>query len=263
MQKILSILITAYKNYIVYIPDIIWVNIILILRLIVIITLYKYLYASYSNNDLIAWYTITQITYAFIIAQVISNSKPRVVDEISQDVKSWKVWVYLLNPINYILFKFLEFFPIFMQNVVFWLIFGLSIWFIMMWSFPLTITWFFAWLLLLIWSMLVVFFSYTFIGIFAFYTEDVEAFRMIYSKFDMILGWNLLPIPFLPIILQNIAYASPFAYFWYTSWLIFTSFNFDNFLKYFSIQMFWLTLTMFSCFWLFNKASRKLTINWW
>jgi hypothetical protein len=36
--------------------------------------------------------------------------------------------------------------------------------------------------------MLVVFFSYTFIGIFAFYTEDVEAFRMIYSKFDMILG---------------------------------------------------------------------------
>jgi ABC-type uncharacterized transport system permease subunit len=61
--------------------------------------------------------------------------------------------------------------------------------------------------------MLVVFFSYTLIGLFAFYVEDIEAFRFIYSKFDMILGGNIMPIPFLPHILQTIAYATPFAYF--------------------------------------------------
>ena len=263
MQKTLSILLTAYKNYIVYIPDIIWVNLILILRLIVIITLYKYLYSNYSENDLIFGFNITQIIYAVIIAQVVSTSKPKIVDEVSNDVKSWKIWIYFLNPINYILFKFLEFFPVFMQNVAFWLTFWLILWFITTWVFPITLWWFLWWFLLLIWSMLVVFFSYMFIWLLSFYTEDVEAFRFIYSKFDMILGWNIMPIPFLPWILQTIAYISPFAYFWYTSWLVFVSFDFIIFLKYFSIQMFWFILTLLSCFILFNKASKKLTINWW
>ncbi len=263
MKKILSILFTAYKSYIVYIHDIIWLNLILILRLIVIITLYKYLYANYSSDDLIKGYTLTQITYAVIIAQVVSSSKPRIIDEVSNDVKTGKVSVYLLNPINYIVFKFLEFFPVFIQNVWFGLIFGWLVWFLMIGSFPITLAWFFGWLLLLIWSMLVVFFSYTFIAILAFYTEDVEAFRFIYAKFDMIFWWNILPIPFLPWFLQTIAYLSPFAYFWYTSWLVFVSFDLILFLKYLSIQLFWLILTIFACIILFSKASKKLTINWW
>jgi C4-dicarboxylate transporter len=91
MQKILSILFTAYKNYVVYIPDIIWVNIILIIRLLVIITLYKYLYKNYSENDLIMWYSLIQVTYAVIITQVVVTSKPKINMEISNDVKSWKI----------------------------------------------------------------------------------------------------------------------------------------------------------------------------
>lgn len=263
MKKIFSILLTAYKNYIIYLSDIIWVYLILILRLIVIITLYKYLYSHYSINGLISWYNLVQITYAVIIAQIVSTSKPKIVDEISQDVKTWKIQIYMLNPINYILFKFLEFFPIFMQNVIFGLIFWLSLWFLSTGTFPITFISFFAWILLLIWSMFVVFFSYLFIWLLAFYTEDVEAFRFVYSKLDMIFWWNILPIPFLPTILQTIAYASPFAYFWYTSWLIFSSFNLLNFVKYFSVQMIWLSITIFSCFYLFSKASNKLSINWW
>lgn len=261
MQKILTILITAYKNYIVYIPDIIGVNLILVLRLIVIITLYKYLYSSYSQNDLIMWYNFIQITYAVIVAQIITTAKPRVSDEVSQDVKSWKVSVYLLNPINYILFKFLEFFPTFVQNVIFWLIFWFSLWFLFTWYFPVDMISFFAGFILLIWSMFVVFFSYMIIGLLSFYTEDIEAFRFIYSKLDMILGWNILPIPFLPSVLQTIAYASPFAYFGYTSWLVFVSFDLSIFIKYFSIQMIWLFTTLWICLLLFKKASKKLSIN--
>jgi len=263
MKKILSILFTAYKNYNIYIYDIVWNNMIFILRIIVIITLYKYIYLNFSKDDLVSWYSIIQVGYAMIIAQVVSSSKPRVVDEISNDVKTWKIWVYFLNPINYIWFKFLEFFPIFMQNVII----GLCVWFVigylMLWTFPISLAWFFAWFLLLVWSMLIVFFSYTFIGIFAFFTEDVEAIRFLYSKFDMILWWNILPIPFLPWLLQTIAYLSPFAYFWYTSWLVFVSFDYYTFIKYFSIQMFWLIITIYWCIWLFSKASKKLTINWW
>lgn len=262
MQKILSILFTAYKNYVVYIPDIIWVNIILVIRLLVMITLYKYLYKNYSENDLIMWYSLIQVTYAVIITQVVVTSKPKINMEISNDVKSWKIAVYLLNPINYILYKFLEFFPVFMQNIIFWLIFWLSLWFLTTWFFPLSLWWFIWWLILLIWSMLIVFFSYAFIWILAFYTEDVEAFRFVYSKFEMIFWWNILPIPFLPWVFQTIAYILPFAYFWYTTWLVFVSFDFYTFIKYFLIQLSWLLFTIFLCFFVFKKASKKLVINW-
>jgi len=262
MKKILSILYASYKNYTTYIPDIIWINIIFVLRIIVISVLYKYLYLNFWVNNQIAWYSLDQLMYAVIIAQLTSTSKPRISDEIELDVKSWKVASYLLNPFNYVYFKFLEFFPIFIHNIVIGLVLWLSIWYLVIWSFPITLWWIVWWIILLIWSMLTVFFWYMVIGIISFYVEDNEPFRFIYSKFDMILWWNLLPLPFMPAFMQTIAYASPFAYFWYTTWLVFSNFELFTFLKYLSIQMIWLIINLSICLSLYNHAKNKLTINW-
>jgi ABC-2 type transport system permease protein len=65
--------------------------------------------------------------------------------------------------------------------------------------------------------MLVNFFGYFMIGLLAFYTEDADSFRLLYSKLDMFLGGNILPIPFMPALMQTIAFASPFAYAGYTA----------------------------------------------
>jgi len=262
MKKILSILYTSYKNYTAYIPDIIWTNIVLILRIITIWVLYWYLYDNFWVNNKIAGLTIEQVTYAVIIAQVISTSKPAITGEIEYDVKSWKIAGYLLNPLNYIYFKFLEFFPIFIHNVIIGLSIWLILWFIILWVFPLSIWWIIWGLILLIWSMFTVFFGYMIIWILSFYTESNEPFRFIYAKLDMFLWWNLIPIPFLPGILQTIAFASPFAYFWYTTWLVFTNFEIFTFFKYLWIQMIWIFINLGICIVLYNHAKNKLTINW-
>lgn len=263
MKKILSILTISYKNHVLYLPDIIWTTIILILRIIVISILYGYLYNNFSVDNKIAWFTVVQVTYAVIIAQVIATSKPRIVDDIQRDVKSGKISTYLLNPVNYIYFKFLEFFPIFIHNVIIWLIIGLSIWFFILDVFPITIGGIIWWLILLIWSMFTVFFGYMIIWLLSFYIEEVEAFRFIYAKADMILWWNLIPIPFLPWILQTIAFVSPFAYFWYTTWLVFSGFDIYLFAKYLFIQIIWLLIHILICVLLYNNAKKKLVINWW
>jgi len=263
MKKILHILYISYKNYTAYLPDIVWTNIILVLRILVIGILYGYLYDNYSSDWTIAWFSIVQITYAVIIAQVVSTAKPKITDEIQMDVKSWKISSYLLNPLSYIYFKFLEFFPIFIHNIVIWLSIWLILWFLILWVFPLSIWWILWWIILLVWSMFTVFFWYMVIWLLAFYTEDVEAFRFIYSKMDMILGWNLLPIPFLPAVLQTLAFASPFAYFGYTTWLVFSNFEMATFLKYLMIQVIWLVINLSICILMYNNAKKKLTINWW
>lgn len=261
-MKTLSILITTYKNHIVYLADIIGINIIFVLRIIVIITLYKYLYNNFWVNDLINWFTLAQITFAVIVAQAVSTAKPKIVDEINLDVKSGKIWVYLLNPINYLQYKFIEFFPVFLHNLVIWITIWFILWYLLLWIFPITIAWFFAWVLLLLLSMITVFFWYMSIWLLAFYTEDVEAFRYIYSKLDMILWWNLIPIPFLPQILQTVAFLSPFAYFWYTSWLVFSNFEIVTFIKYFTIQIVWIFINIWLCVFIYKNAKYSLTINW-
>jgi len=55
------------------------------------------------------------------------------------------------------------------------------------------------------------------VGLLAFYTEDADSFRLLYSKLDLIFGGNILPIPFMPLFLQGIAFASPFVYAGYTA----------------------------------------------
>jgi len=261
MQKTLSIIVTTYKNHITYLADMIGINIIFVLRIIVIVTLYKYLYSNFWVNDLINWFTLAQIAFALIVAQAVSTSSPKIVHEISMDVKSWKIWVYLLNPINYLQYKFLEFFPVFLHNISIWIIIWFSLWYLLVWVFPVTLLWFFAWIIMLLWSMVAVFFWYMSIWLLAFYTEDVEAFRYIYSKLDMILWWNLLPLPFLPPVLQTIAFLSPFAYFGYTTGLVFSGVEITTFLEYISIQIFWIIANISICIFIYNKAKNKLTIN--
>jgi ABC-type uncharacterized transport system permease subunit len=60
--------------------------------------------------------------------------------------------------------------------------------------------------------MIINFFGYFMIGLLGFYTEDADSFRLLYSKLDLFFGGNILPIPFMPMFLQTIAFASPFAY---------------------------------------------------
>ncbi len=262
MKKTLAILYISYKNHTVYFKDIIGVNIILLLRILVIVMLYRFLYQSYASSGLIENYTISQVTFALVTAQILSTSKPRLSDEISLDVKSWKIASYLLNPVWYIKYKFLEFFPKFIYNVFWWIIFGFTLWAILIWEFPITLSWFLAWFTLMIWWMFCVFFWYMIIWLLAFYTEDVEAFRFVYTKFDMILWWNIIPVPFMPMILQTMAFYSPFMYFWYTSWLIFANFNLTKFLQYFSIQLFWTLVFIWICNLVYLNAKKKLTLNW-
>ena len=60
--------------------------------------------------------------------------------------------------------------------------------------------------------MVLAFFGYMMVGLFGFYTEDTDAFRILYSRLDLVFGGNILPVPFMPALLQTISFALPFVY---------------------------------------------------
>jgi len=252
----------AYKNYTVYIHDIIGINVVYLLRLLVIIFFYKAIYAI-NPGAMINGYSLEQVTWALIFVQAIVASKSRIPDEVNIDIKTGKIAIYLLNPINYISYKFLESFSKIIYNLIISLSIWLILWFLILWSIPLSVWGILGWIVLLLGGVLISFFGYFMVGLLAFYTEDADSFRLLYSKIDLLLGGNILPIPFMPLFLQSIAFASPFVYAGYTAWLIFTHFTLHTFFSYLGMQILWIVILIGLCHLIYIQARKKLTINWW
>ena len=262
LRQYRGVLSIAFRNYTVYIHDIIGINMIYILRLLVIIFFYKAIYAvnPWAN---INGYTLAQVTWALIFVQSVVVAKTRITDEVNWDIKTGKIGVYLLNPINYISYKFFESFSKSLYNLTISLPIGIWLWYVLLWTIPFSLWGMFWWLWLLLGGMLVSFFGYFMVGLLAFYTEDAEAFRLLYAKMDLFFWGNILPIPFMPIFLQTIGFALPFAYAGYTAWLIFTKFDMHTFLHYAGMQLFWILALIGICYFIYTQAKKRLTINWW
>lgn len=255
-----GVLSIAYRNYTVYIHDIFGINIIYILRLLVIIFFYKAIYAVSAETS-INGYTLEQVTWALIFVQSVVVAKNRITDEVNIDIKTGKIAIYLLNPINYISYKFFESFSKSIFNLLISLSLGLWLWYLILWSIPFSVWWVLGWAVLLFGSMLISFFGYFMIGLLAFYTEDANSFRLLYGKLDLFFGGNILPLPFMPIFLQTIAFALPFVYAGYTAGLIFTKFTMHTFLQYAGMQLFWIVALIGICYLIYTQSKKRLTIN--
>ncbi len=261
LKKYLAILAISLKSYNIFLWDIIWKNIIYIIRILVILTMYKAIYKFLDAKN--TTYTLQQVSWWLIFVQSLVTSRPPIITDISQEIKSWNIVNYLLNPISYNWYKFITYFTQYFYN----LIINLSIWFLIWYLYlgwiETSFNWILWWLVLLFWSMLLQYFAHFIIWLFSFYLEDVEWIRMIYNFSDRLFGWNILPIPFFPMFIQNIVYLSPFAYAWYTAWLIFSRFEIDKFYFYITVQFFWIMVYMFISNILYMNAKKNLTINWW
>lgn len=240
--------------------DVLWKNIIYIIRVLVIITMFKAIYKLWNISN--TTYTLEQVSWWLIFVQALVTSRPPIGDDISQEVKSWKISNYLLNPISYIGYKFIVNFTQYSYNLIINLSIGLVLWFIYLGWIHTSFYWVLWWLVLLIWSMFVQYFAFFIIWLFSFYIEDIAWIRMIYNFLDRLFGWNILPIPFFPMFIQNIIYLSPFAYTGYTSGLIFSKFEADKFLYYILVQLFWIVVYFVIIKLMYRNARKHLVVNW-
>lgn len=231
MHKYLSIFSTAYKNHHVYLTDILGMNVIFVLRIIVIITLYRAIFEM-SGGSQVGGYSLEQLSWALIITQALVTSKPRTTAEVSTEIKTGKIVTYLLNPVPYVWFKFFSGFSQFLGNIIPGLIIGGVVGVVFLGVPHTSLAGILGSLALIIGGMFITFFGYMLVGLCSFFMEDSEALRWIYSKFDMVFGGNMLPLPFLPVWLQTFAFLSPFAASGYTAGLVFIGFDPQKFALY-------------------------------
>ena len=260
LRKYLAILIISFKSYNVFLWDVLWKNIIYIIRVLVIITMFKAIYKFWNTSA--TSYTLEQVSWWLIFVQALVTSRPPVADDICDEVKSWKITNYLLNPISYIWYKFIVNFTQYSYNLLINLSIGFLLWFIYLGWIHTSLYWILGWLLLLIWSMFMQYFAFFIIWLFSFYIEDIAWVRMIYNFLDRLFWWNILPIPFFPVFIQSLIYMSPFAYTWYTAWLIFSRFEWDKFMYYILVQICWIIIYFVVINLIYRNAKKFLVVNW-
>ncbi len=260
IRKLFAIFLISVKNHTVYIHDVIWKNISYTIRVLIILTLYKAIYKMWWGKY--TTYTIEQVAWWLIFVQALVLWRPLITDDIAQDVKSWNISVYLLNPLSYLSFAFVRNMTLYIYNAVICMSVWLILWYFYIWLWDISIRSIIFWFLLFAWSMLTQFFAYLLIWLMSFYFEEIEWFRMIYNFLDRVLGWNILPIPFFPEIVQKFIYISPFAYTWFTSWLIFAKFEPIAY-RYMLIQWIWIIIFFLSAVLISLHSKKYITINWW
>jgi ABC-2 type transport system permease protein len=99
------------------------------------------------------------------------------------------------------------------------------------------------------------------IGLFAFFFEDVAAFRLIYSKIQFVLGGLLIPVDFLPDTIQGAARLMPFNLVIYAPSKLFVAWDGTQFLEIVGLQLVWTVIMGTLLAMLYRYGARRVSIN--
>ncbi len=213
-----------------------------------------------SGQAVIAGLSLHDTLWYLMLAETIVLSKPRLSRSISAAVKDGSI-AYLLNkPYNFILYHASVGIGDSLLHLVFNLLFGGAITWLMVGPPPDPRGW------ILVLPALALGWSIDFcfnglIGLAAFITEDVSAFEWIYQKVLFILGGLLIPLDFYPLWLQRAANILPFAYTVYGPARLFIEPTFERFVTLVFGQFIWVMLLGALMMFVFQRSVRWLAIN--
>lgn len=208
----------------------------------------------------IAGLTLNDTLWYLLMAETVVLSKPLLAQEISDSIKTGSVAYDLVRPYSFGLYHLSRYagHVVFRAGlnllagsvVVWWLVGPPPTWAGIA---PTILVLLFAWGLEFCFEAL--------IGLAAFWTEDISAFRWVYQKISFILGGLLLPLDFYPSWLAGLARLLPFASILYAPGRLFVDPTPSRLLSTIALQVGWLTALGLLFHFLSRLALRRLTIN--
>lgn len=247
------------KNTHAYIWDIVGLNLTFTLRIIVILMLFRAIRELSGTTSF--GFSFEAISWAMVFAQVVAVTRTRIGTEIETEVKSGKIALSLLQPVPYVSFKALETLARSFSAVVPSLLIGCTVAWIMVGPPPFAVANVFGSVVLLAGGIVTSFFGYFTVALMAFFLEDIKPLGWMWSKLDMLFGGNILPLPFLPPLIQSIAFFTPFAHSGYSAGLVLHDFSWQKFGTFFLMQLVWISVLWAVCQCVYAFGSRRLEIN--
>lgn len=233
----------------------------LIARCGVLLVLYYYVFrlsgGSVNNTayNVVAWSMFLYFIFSTLNLRGISRS-------IMQDVQSGNIEVFFNKPMSYLLYKTWWQIGSGLYSFVLAGILGSIVLYFLI-GIPQTMTvGIFVPTLLLVFlgASILTILVYTFVGVLAFWIEDVNPVFWIVDKAVMILGGSYLPIALFPPLMYKIALYSPFGASQFITHTVNISWQ-NNWFVLIGIQLFWIIITGISLYFLYDKAKKKVSVN--
>ena len=262
MKKIGELIILSYKNFSVYPLDMAGTFLLYTLRVGVIILLYKSLYQTQgAASSIFAGYTFEDVVWPLLMTQVIAVSRPRGMgEEFTNDIRTGKLGTELILPIHYLVGKSIHHLTVMFSNIGYFTLLAGVIGWITIGHLPSLIG-SIGLLVLMFFAAITGFCGYLFMGTIGFFVEDSKALAWIYSKLDLVFGGNILPVVFLPIWMQKIAYFTPFFHSGYSAALFLKTPTLGYFVSVLSMNLLWIGVFILSSHLLFLMARKHIQSN--
>lgn len=227
----------------------------------ILLILYSYVFrmnngvVNGTTFSIVAWSMFLYFSFSVLSLRSISN-------RIMNDVTSGHVEVFLSKPIIYLLYRVwwaigTGIYPFFMVTILG----SLALVFIVGVPATMTTALFLPTLLLtFLCSTILTILVYSFVGLLAFWVEDISPIYWIIDKSVMILGGSYLPVALFPDFMYKIALWSPFGASVFITHTVYESWA-TTWYKLISIQILWITVLGAGAYFMFSKAVKKVSVN--
>ncbi|NLV92502.1 MAG: ABC transporter permease [Firmicutes bacterium] len=248
------------QNRFVYVMDLVWSGLSLVMFVFIFTQLWRVAYGSAGLTNL-RGYTLAEVIWYFMFAEAIVLSHPRLTDTIDFEVKQGSIAYGLTKPYSYLLYHYATFLAEVSLRFVINVLIGSLVVMLTIGNPPVTFSGLPNLLLSVLLSSAVQFCLLMAIGLAAFWLEDTRSIYFIYQKFLFLLGGMLLPLELFPRFIQKMAGLLPLRYVVHGPAKMFVKYDSAHWRQLTAGQIGWLLALALIVTGIYRMGVKKLNVN--
>lgn len=259
VSKYFNIALINFKNSFVYLTDTFgsaaFIGIIVFIYAMLWTTIF-----SINGETIISGFTLPMMVWYLVLTEAIVTAQGHLIEKIGDEVKTGEIANYLNKPYNYLFYKYFSILGETSTSFLLKFIIGGIIALIIVGPINIRIE-FIPIIAISAFFGITLNFLFAFnLGILSFWLEESKALHFLYQKMVFVLGGMLVPLEIFPELVKEISLLLPFSYISYYPAKLFVQQN-TLVLGAILFQFIWIIILLITGLIVFNKLSKRLSIN--
>lgn len=236
-------------------------SLLVVMRIWILLYVYSAIYNT-AQTEVINGLTLPVVIWSVTLAQSFQTAtRPTIAELIASEIRSGTIAYSISRPYSYLLFYLSTFWGRLLPHLVVNLFLCVVTAYMLVGPISFSFTHILLSCFVLFLGYHLEFIMFLFIGLCAFWIEDIKPLLWNYNKIHLIFSGLILPVAFFPPSLKTITEYLPFTQTYYSAAYLATHFDVQLFWKYVSIQAGWLIILLPLVYFCLHKAIKNVSIN--
>jgi ABC-2 type transport system permease protein len=216
-----------------------------------------------SNSTEVGGLSLAQTIWILALTQSfhVSNRTRKVMKDIEYEIKNGNIAYSISKPYSYLWFNFSACLGVIGGHIFITTIIALITAALLVGLVKVTVGALIVGSILLVFGFIMNTLAILMIGLLAFWSEDISAYRWIYDKLLWVFGGIFLPVSLFPEKYKTLLEILPFNHMFYMPARIMIEGQTDLFFKYFLIQAFWIIIFGAILSFVYRRGIKQISIN--